>query len=96
MNCTSSHAPLKAEGGQVLDLSTDSVSCMFPDDVLPFKLKDVTGKMLVEGFYYDAKQTKHKYKLEDQERIKYEHMPRMHRSEKYELQPYQWKIIKKR
>ena len=85
---------IEGKGGQVLDLSTDSVSCVCPNDVLPFEVKDVNGKMLVAGFYYDVKQAKHRYKLEDKERLKYDHTPRMHRSEKYELQPYQWKIIK--
>jgi hypothetical protein len=45
---------IEGRGGHVLDLSTDSVSCVFPDDVLPFQVKDVNGKMLVEGFYYDV------------------------------------------
>jgi DNA replication protein DnaC len=83
---------IRSKGGQVLDLATDSVSCVFPDDVLPLATCiNVGDKVLVDGYFYDDAQSKRRYKLEDKDRLRYEHMPLLERQEKYEYSTYKWK-----
>ena len=48
---------IRNNGGPVLDLSTDSASCVFPQDVLPFTTEESNGKVLINGYYYDEGQT---------------------------------------
>ena len=48
--------------GFVLDLNTDCVSCVFPNDVFPFQMEDEAN---INGYYYDDAKTLPKYKLEN-------------------------------
>ena len=55
---------VESRGGFVLDLNTDCVSCMFPNDINPFTLQDSCN---LAEFYYDEDETKPKYKMENKE-----------------------------
>jgi len=61
---------IQNRGGTVLDLNTDSASCVFPNNELPFTTKEVDDKVLVDEFYFDDQQEKPKYKLEDKDRLR--------------------------
>jgi hypothetical protein len=79
-------------GGAVLHLSTDCVSCVFPKDVMPFELED--DNVNIKGFYYDEANSKPKYKLEDkQSRLKHERLPNHIRTFKYEHEELNWTVI---
>ena len=45
---------IKENGGTILDLNTDCVSCVFTGNDLPFDLEDDVN---VKGFYYDEAKT---------------------------------------
>ena len=57
---------LKKNNGTVLDVNTDAVSCIFPDDKLPFKLDGINLKK----YYWDNEKLIPKYKIEDKGRLK--------------------------
>jgi hypothetical protein len=74
---------ITSHGGSLLDLSTDSVSCFFKDDQLPFKTIEQDDKTLIQGFYYDDNEQNYKYKLEDKDRLKYPRMANFNREDTY-------------
>ena len=67
--------------GVVLDLNTDAVNCVFPNNI-PFELDD---KLNIKGYYYDEEQTMHRYKMEiKNDRLKVERLPGTKRNDYYE------------
>ena len=78
---------VKNNNGTVLDVNTDAVSCIFPDDKLPFQLDGIN----LNGFYYDDKKLIPKYKIEDKGRLKCARMSNNIRTDKYIK--YNWNII---
>jgi hypothetical protein len=71
---------VKNNNGYVLDVSTDCVTCVFNNDVLPFEIEDDK----IKGFYFDDKNKVNKYKLEDKDgRLEVEILPRYTRKEVY-------------
>ena len=74
---------IKSKGGKILDLKTDCISCVFPDNVFPFKLLD--EKNLCD-YYWDCKKQVPKYKIEEcNERLCIERMPKYKRDKIYDL-----------
>ena len=72
---------IRDKDGIVLDISTDCVSCVFPDDKMPFEMIDDIN---IKGFYYDAECKVPKYKLEDKDhRIKVERLSKYVRKDTY-------------
>ena len=66
--------------GVVLDLNTDAVNCVFPNNI-PFELDD---KLNIKGYYYDEEQTMHRYKMEiKNDRLKVERLPGTKRNDYY-------------
>ena len=63
---------IQSKDGRVLDLMTDAITCTFPDDILPFEVKD-DGISIVGYDYLDGIP---KYKLEEAHRIKVQRMKR--------------------
>ena len=79
--------------GEVLDVSTDCISCVFKDNKLPFELDD--DNINIKGFYFDKQHKFPRYKLEKKEpnyRLKVEILPKYIRSEKYEFTPHNFSI----
>ena len=73
---------IKEKKGEVLDLSTDCVTCVFPTNVCPFKLE--IGSNNISG-HYDSAEFRPKYKLEEkQSRLKQERLSGQNRTLKYE------------
>ena len=82
---------IESKGGICLDLNTDCVSCIFKNDILPFKLKD---EINLDEYYYDDKKTLPKYKLDDKDtRLQYPKMANYNRIQKYEHENQIWKTI---
>ena len=52
---------VKSHDGIVLDLNTDAVNCVFPNNEFPFKLVD---DIQLDGQYWDDDNKVHKYKIE--------------------------------
>jgi hypothetical protein len=95
-------------GGRVLDLSTDCVSCVFQKNKFPFKVEK--GSCNIKGYYYDSEEKHHRYKLEMSgleadwsgdglpkpkaivERLKIERMPNYTRTEEFSRQIKDWNI----
>jgi hypothetical protein len=72
---------IRANDGYVLDVSTDCVSAVFKNDVLPFEIEDNK----IKGYYFDDNQKEPKYKLEDKDgRLKIEILPKYLRTERYD------------
>jgi 5-methylcytosine-specific restriction protein A len=72
---------IRDKDGIVLDVSTDCVSCVFPDNKLPFEMLD---NINIKGFYYDTDNKMPKYKLEDKDhRIKVERLSKYVRKDTY-------------
>ena len=42
---------IESKGGLVLDISTDEIACVFPNDEMPFELNEDGSN--VNGYYYD-------------------------------------------
>jgi len=53
---------VESKGGHVLDVSTDCVSCVFPNNKFPFTLIGKTAD--IKGYYYDDKRRFPRYKIE--------------------------------
>jgi hypothetical protein len=89
---------IENKGGLVLDASTDEITCMFADDVIPFELEenpDKPDKPNLKGFYYDAAKMHPKYKLDttkEGERLKVEKLPGWARRDTYEHKETVWNI----
>ena len=77
---------IKSKDGRVLDLMTDAITCTFPDDMLPFELKD--DEISIIG--YDYLSGIPKYKLEEAHRVKVQRMKR------YNLKPSDPKFPKQK
>ena len=54
---------VESYNGTILNVNTDAVSCIFPDDILPFKLDGTNLKK----YYWDNEKLTPKYKIEDKE-----------------------------
>ena len=72
---------IKKNGGVVLDVSTDSISCVFKTDASPFELEQ---NKYIKGFYDDEEQKNFSYRNEDKEgRLQNERMKLFARTEYY-------------
>jgi hypothetical protein len=82
---------VEAHGGIVLDLNTDAVNCVFPDNVLPFKLVE---DIQVDGYFWDKEYKVHKYKIEyGKARVQAPKLQKSLRTDKYINQKYySWNI----
>ena len=78
---------IESKNGTVLDLNTDAVSCIFPDDVFPFKLLD-DGNL--DDFFHDEDKKEPMFKLENKDRLKHERCKQMIRTETYKYKKEQW------
>ena len=79
---------IKANGGTILDLNTDCISCVFTGNDLPFDLEDDVN---VKGYYYDEAKTLAKYKIEHKEtRLQVSRLARYIRSELYNHAFQKW------
>ena len=79
---------IKSQGGDVLDVMTDCITCTFPNDEIPFELDGIN----VMG--YDFAPGVPKYKLEHkEERVKVELMKQHIRTDVYKHEVKEWKII---
>ena len=82
---------IKENGGTILDLNTDCVSCVFKGNDLPFDLEDDVN---VKGFYYDEAKTIAKYKIEHKdERLKVTRMEKYKRSDMYIHTVQNWTLF---
>ena len=83
---------IREKNGIVLDVATDCVSCVFPDNINPFTV--ASDGINIEGYYYDELKTAPKYKLEEKEgRLKTERLSKYIRTEVYEHKPKQMTIF---
>jgi DNA replication protein DnaC len=85
---------VESKGGTVLDVNTDAVSCIFPDNKLPF---EIVEEIQLKNQLWDEKQTVYKYKLEDKEddkkRVKVSKMQNTQHIEQYKLNTYyNWRV----
>ena len=85
---------VESKGGTVLDVNTDAVSCIFPDNKLPFKIVE---DIQLRDQYWDKKRTVYKYKLEhkedDKKRVKVAKMQNTQHIEQYILNKYyNWRV----
>ena len=82
---------IKANDGKILDLNTDSISCVFKGNDLPFDLEvDVN----VKGYYYDEAKTIAKYKIEHKdERLKISRLEKYKRSDMYIHAVQKWTLF---
>ena len=72
---------IEKNGGVVLDVSTDSISCVFKTDASPFELEQ---NKYIKGFYDDEEQKNFSYRNEDKEgRLQNERMKLFARTEYY-------------
>ena len=79
---------IESKGGTVIDVNTDSITCTFDDDELPFELDDNQ----IKGYYYND--NKHKYKLEAiGKRIRYPKLARSLRTDTFIYNKQEWNII---
>ena len=82
---------IKANDGKILDLNTDSISCVFKGNDLPFDLEDDVN---VKGFYYDEAKTIAKYKIEHKdERLKISRLEKYKRSDMYIHAVQKWTLF---
>ena len=82
---------IKENGGTILDLNTDCISCVFKGNDLPFDLEDDVN---VKGFYYDEAKTIAKYKIEHKdERLKFTRMEKYKRSDMYIHTVQNWTLF---
>jgi len=78
---------VKNNHGVVLDLNTDCVSCIFPNDVFPFQMDEAN----IKGYYYDDAKTLPKYKLENKStRLEVQKLAKMNRMVKYDHREMKW------
>ena len=82
---------IKNNGGQVLDLKTDAITCIFKDNKFPFKLIDEKN---LKGFYWDDNKKVPKYKIEESKRLIVERSSKLIRNETYELKKQEVKYYK--
>lgn len=82
---------IESNRGIVLDLNTDSCSCVFPEtNKLPFDLIDGIN---IDGYFYDAECTKPMYKIENKNRLKYEKCKQLIRRDKFNYTCDEWNVI---
>jgi hypothetical protein len=73
---------IKGKGGLILDVSTDSVSCVFKTNKSPFEIVDGD---CIKGYYDDAENKCPKYRMEDKiGRLKVERMKGYKRTDYYD------------
>ena len=76
---------------KILDLNTDSISCVFKGNDLPFDLQDDVN---VKGYYYDEAKTIAKYKIEHKdERLKISRLEKYKRSDMYIHAVQKWTLF---
>ena len=84
---------IEQHGGTLLEVNTDSVAAIFPDNKIPFATTNVDDKVLVDGYFYDDNNTVYKYKIEDdKDRIMGEKMAKHKRTAQYKLKEHNWNI----
>ena len=84
------HNILVSKDAYILDLNTDCISCVFPDNVNPFEMDDINLK----GYYFDDEEKIPKYKLEDKTtRLMYPKMEKTYRHQKYIYNPIEWNVL---
>ena len=76
---------IESKNGTVIDLNTDACSCIFPDDVFPFKMLDDEN---LDNYFYDDKVPL--YKLEFKDGLKHERCKKMIRTEFYSIDKLKW------
>ena len=82
---------IESKNGIVTALNTDSASCIFPTNDLPFDLFD--DDINIKGYYYDVAQTLPKYKIEHKEsNIVNAKLAKFKRTDTYEHVDKVWKI----
>ena len=81
---------IEANNGICLDLNTDCISCIFPNNVFPFELENEN----IKGYYYDKEKKFHKYKLEEKKtRLECPKLANYKRNDKYDHKAQPWNII---
>jgi hypothetical protein len=82
---------IKANGGTILDLNTDCISCVFKSNDLPFELEDDIN---IKGYYYDEAKTLAKYKIEHkEERLQVSRLAKYKRSDMYIHAVQKWTLF---
>ena len=82
---------LESNGGVVLDVNTDCLSCAFPTNDSPFKLVNDT---YIVGYFDDDQKKKFKYRKEDKEgRLQVERMKQHIRTEHFYYHHKKFNII---
>ena len=76
---------IESKNGTVIDLNTDACSCIFPDDVFPFKMLDDEN---LDNYFYDDKVPL--YKLEFKDGLKHQRCKQMIRTEFYSIDKFKW------
>ena len=80
---------IQCNNGFILDLSTDCISCVFPNE-FPFQVDD---KQNIKNYYYDTKQQFPRYKLENKPegyRLTCEKLPNYTRTDKFIIKNVFW------
>jgi DNA replication protein DnaC len=81
---------IKQHGGTILDLNTDSVSCTFPNNVIPFQTTELDDKIMINDYFFDD--GNYKYKLENKGRLQNPHKQIL-RTETFTFNTYTWNIM---
>ena len=84
---------IESKKGICLDLKTDCISCIFPNNTFPFELyNDSTN---IKGYYFDKSCKVPRYKLEDSDsRLKDSKLKGYKRVEQYKMNLLMWNVIK--
>ncbi len=77
-------------GGSVLDLNTDAISCTFQNNILPFALFNDGTSNIADFLYPDGTP---KYKLEKKERLQYPKMQGLKRDDIYQYKIPKYNVI---
>jgi hypothetical protein len=82
---------VESHGGIVLDVNTDAVNCIFPDNVFPFKL---VQDIQLDNHYWDNDNKVHKYKIEyGKDRVQVPKLQKSLRTDTYINEKYyNWNI----
>jgi hypothetical protein len=75
-------------GGHILDLNTDAITCTFPNNIFPFQL--LNDNNIANFTYPDGTP---KYKKETKQRLKFPKMQDLKRTHLYEYKSYEYNII---
>jgi hypothetical protein len=86
---------IEQNNGQVLDLKTDCIACVFKNNINPFTIdsNNNNGTRNINGFYFDNSNKVHKYKFEASKRLEFGRMEKHCRSERFSHTPKLWNVI---